>query len=350
MSLSFEKKANLLSYSGMSCLRNEYAHNNCTSCLDVCPESSLVIERGKFEIRDNCTSCAVCLGSCPTEALKLENFDPNAFVLSLSAKEEKVVSCKVNSECLAAFDTAHYMSMALRNESEVSCDLSHCSSCDMNRGNAISDEIEGKIFLANSYLEQLGLEDKVLVVQEPVEKKQSRFAMFKQAHTSLTQISSETVTQVHAAGLIPLKMVILKNALRDRMRDITQTKLHSTLLFTQQEIDFNKCTNCTECIQFCPTKALFSSEDKQGIMFKGGDCIGCGICHDVCKEDAISVSKELDVVTMAYDRVQELVHYEMAKCLECKCAYPYKGGEQICDRCAQFTTEHDDLFTLARDM
>lgn len=353
MAVSFIKKVNMLSYAGIKCLRNEYAHNSCSLCIDICPENALDMERGKYSISDACTSCAGCLGACPTEALTLENFDPNSFVLALTEKEDKTVSCKGSSQCLGAFDIAHYMTMALKNETAVSCDLSHCATCDMNKENQLFDEIDGKITLANLYLEQLGLEQRVDKKTEvDPDAKPSRFAMFKQAHGSVTEVSQEGATAMFASenSPIPLKMVMLKNALREKMRDIPNTVLKNSLLFTKQEIDFDTCTNCQECVTFCPTKALFQTEDKQGIMFKGGDCIACGICHDVCKPDAIKVSAEFDLVTMIYDRTEELVHYEMAKCLECKCAYPYKGGEQICDRCAQFGDDHEGMFTLAKDM
>lgn len=353
MAISFIKKVNMLSFSGIDCLRNDYAHNTCSLCIDICPENSLTIERGKYSISESCTACAACLGSCPTEALTLENFDPNSFVLALTEKEDKSVSCKASSECLGAFDIQHYITMALKNEASVTCDLSHCATCDMNKDNKLFDEIDGKISLANGYLEQMGLEQRIEVKREIEEEaRPSRFAMFKQAHTSVGEVSQEGATQLFAAqkSAIPLKTVMMKNVLRENMRNIPNTTLKNSMLFTQQEIDFDKCTNCKECVTFCPTKALFQTEDKQGIMFKGGDCIACGICHEVCKEDALSVASEFDLVTMIYDRAEVLVHYEMAKCLECKCAYPYKGGEQICERCAQFGDDHEGLFTLARDM
>ena len=352
MAVSFVKTTNMLSFSGIKCLRNEYAHNECSLCFDICPEDALQMVRGKYTIQDNCTACAACLGVCPTETLTLENFDPNSFVLSLTDKEDKTIDCKGSSECLCAFDVPHYITMALKNEKPVSCDLSHCASCEMNNENSLFEEIEGKISLANGYLEQLGLEQRIEVKQEQEEKRPSRFAMFKQAHGSVAEVSQEGATQLFETknSPIPLKMVMMKNALRENMRDIPNTTLKNSMLFTKQEIDFDKCTLCKECTTFCPTKALSFTEDKQGIVFKGGDCIACGICHEVCRDDAIKTASEIDIVTMVYDRSEIAVHYEMAKCMECKCAYPYKGGEQICDRCRQFGDDHDGLFTLAKDM
>ena len=353
MGVEFIKKGNLLSFAGTKCLRNDYAHHDCTFCIDICPEGALLIERGKYTIKsDLCTSCAVCLGSCPTEALTLESFDPNSFVLALSSKEEKTVSCKKDAACLGSFDLHHYMTMALKNEYSVTCDLSHCSTCTMSKAQEIHDEIVGRIELANGYLAELGLKQALLINHEASQTRASRFSMFKKAHSTVTEVGQSGATELFAAqkSPIPLKMVMLKNALREHMRDIKTSTVRPNMIFTYQDIDFDQCTNCQECTMFCPTKALYHTDDKQSILFKGGDCIGCGICHEVCKPNAITNRSEFDLVNVIYDRVEELVHYEMAQCQECKCAYPYKGGEQICDRCYDFSKQHAGMFTLARDM
>lgn len=350
--MDFVKKVNLLSYTSTSCLRNDYAHNECDNCMVICPENVLVMERGKYTIKEGCTSCAACLGSCPTEALVLETFDPNSFVLELTSKEDKAVSCKKDASCLGAFDIAHYMTMALKNETEVTCDLSHCATCEMNKENALFEDIEGKIDLANIYLDSFGIEKKIAKNMEAEETKQSRFAMFKKAHSTVTNSGKEGATDIFAqsGSKIPLKNLMLKNALRENMQAISNPKMKINPIFASQEISFDKCTNCHECVMFCPTDALFGTDDKQGVMFNGGNCIACGICHEVCVEDAIHTPKEFDIVPIIYDRVEELVRYEMAQCLECNCAYPYKGGEQICHRCKEFVEERGDMFTFAKDM
>ena len=98
------------------------------------------------------------------------------------------------------------------------------------------------------------------------------------------------------------------------------------------------------------SEALFATGDKHGINFIAGNCIGCGICDDICKTDAITTKAGFDLVEIVYDRTKTLVHYEMVQCHECRCPYPYKGGDPICDRCKDFKDNFSNMFTLARDL
>lgn len=352
MALEFVQQGNLLSHKGIQCLRNDYAHNACSLCIDICPEDVFSIQRGRFTISgDGCTSCAACLGGCPTEALHLQNFDPNSFTLLFKSSENEKISCKSNTSCLAAFDAKHFVTMALSSEKTPLCDLSHCATCEMNHDHEISSEIEYRIKRANEFMHTLGLEQGVAVNYEPEEKK--RFAAFKQAIKNVSDTRQEGATELFKSdnSRTILKDTLFKNALREQMRNIEKTQIDDRhLLFVNKAIDFDSCTNCQECVVFCPTDALFATSDKQGVAFNGGACVGCGICEDVCRPDAITSSSEYDLVNFVYDRAVELVHYEMAECSECKCAYPYKGGEQICDRCKDHVDEFAELFALARDL
>ena len=57
-----------------------------------------------------------------------------------------------------------------------------------------------------------------------------------------------------------------------------------------------------------------------------------------------------DLISIAFDRAEELVHYELVMCHECRTPYPYKGGDPICDRCTHFVNTHANMFTLAKDL
>ncbi|OHD91107.1 MAG: hypothetical protein A2W83_05015 [Sulfuricurvum sp. RIFCSPLOWO2_12_43_5] len=150
---------------------------------------------------------------------------------------------------------------------------------------------------------------------------------------------------------MPLKRILLKNSLKEIVVALEQTEFkESSPLFFNKQINFETCTNCGDCTQFCPTDALFPTSDKQGIYFSQGKCIGCGICEDICKPKAISAKEGFDLVSVAYERSEQLVRYEMVTCHECRCPYPYKGGDPICDRCSSFMVNHANMFTLARDM
>lgn len=359
--INFVQKSNLFSYTATRCLRNEYYHNDCRICIDVCPKGAFHIVRNKLTLFENeCVGCAGCIGSCPTEALEIESFDPNGYAAAYQHHEEApTLTCKVTTPCLGVFDVEHYTVMALRGDKSVTCDLSHCAGCVLNENGKLEESIRAKIEGANRFLETIQNPHRIETI-EVKEEQADRRALFRKgfekvketlAEESVAHVSMTTAHHKLPDMKMPLKRILLKNSLKEIVggMETTQFAISSPLFFNKQ-INFETCTNCGDCTQFCPTDALFPTSDKQGIYFSQGKCIGCGICEDICKPNAITSKEGFDLVSVAYERAEQLVHYEMVTCHECRCPYPYKGGDPICDRCTSFMAKHANMFTLARDM
>lgn len=358
--INFIQKSNLFSFTATRCLRNEYYHNDCRICIDLCPKGAFHIVRNKLTLFENeCVGCAGCIGSCPTEALEIESFDPNGFAASYAHQGDKTLSCKVTTPCLGVFDTEHFVVMGLRGESSVPCDMSFCAECPLNTDGRVEHSIRTKIDAANHFLESIRSAHRIETI-EVKEEQADRRALFRkglekikesvvnesQAHVSMTNAHHK-----QADMKMPLKRILLKNSLKEVVGDLETTVFaEQSVLFFNKQIDFQGCTNCGDCTQFCPTDALFATSDRQGIYFSQGKCIGCGICEDICKPNAISAKEGFDLISVAFDRAEELVHYELVMCHECRTPYPYKGGDPICDRCIGFVKQNPNMFTLARDM
>ncbi len=57
------------------------------------------------------------------------------------------------------------------------------------------------------------------------------------------------------------------------------TLINEKLSFSFGKVIDKSCTNCGECVEFCPNKALSYSSDKRKILFQMAKCIGCHICE-----------------------------------------------------------------------
>jgi ferredoxin len=359
--INFVQKSNLFSYTATRCLRNEYYHNDCTLCIDICPKGAFHIVRNKLTLFENeCIECAGCIGSCPTEALEIESFDPNAYAAAYQHSEETpILSCKITTPCLGVFDVEHFTVMALRSGKNVTCDVSHCAECVLNTNGVLETSIREKMERSNRFLETIQNPHRIESIEEK-EEESGRRALFRKGFEKVKESLSEgsanliSMTTAHHKlpdQKMPLKRILLKNSLKEIVTGMETTQFsESSPLFFNKQISFEACTNCGDCTQFCPTDALFPTSDKQGIYFSQGKCIGCGICEDICKPKAISKKEGFDLVSVAYERSEQLVHYEMVTCHECRCPYPYKGGDPVCDRCTSFMKSNANMFTLARDM
>lgn len=358
--MNFIQKSNLFQLNATRCLRNEYYHNDCGLCIDLCPKGAFHIVRNKLTLFENeCVECAGCIGTCPTEALEIESFDPNQFAASYAQQNNPAISCKISTPCLGVFDSDHLLVMVLRANEGIECDMSHCAGCVLNENGKLEADIRSKIDEANTFLEIIGFEHRVATI-DVKEEQSDRRALFRKgiekAKEAIAEKSgtAQSMTSAHHAlpdMRMPLKRILLKNSLKEHVSQMKTTTIEGiSPLFFNKQIDFNACTNCGECTQFCPTDALFPTSDKQGIYFSQGKCIGCGICEEICKPNAISAKVGIDLVSIAYERAEQLVHYEMVMCHECRCPFPYKGGDPICDRCSSFVANHANMFTLARDL
>lgn len=358
---NFIQRSNLFSFSATRCLRNEYFHNDCHICIDLCPKDAVQLVRNKLTLFETqCIECAGCIGSCPTEAFEIESFDPNEFSVSFQTNNNSKLSCKSTTPCLGVFDSEHLLVMALRGELEVVCDMSHCSECPLNEDGVMESSIREHIQTANQFLEKVAIDKQISMLEED-EPQASRRALFRKGLEKAKEVISDesevvlkSMTASHHAMpniRMPLKRVLFKNSLKEFVASMEVSSFSdNSPLFFNKQIDFQACTNCGECTQFCPTDALFPTSDKQGIYFSQGKCIGCGICEDICKPNAISAKDGFDLVAIAYERSEQLVHYDMVMCHECRCPFPYKGGDPICDRCGDYKKKFSNMFTLAKDM
>jgi len=341
----------LITYSADSCIRNAYYYNQCSNCVTTCQENvfSVVQNRIKFDA-NLCTYCSACLGVCPTEAIKMDIFEPNRFSLEFKFSKEDKLDCKDKTRCLSSFDSQHFSVMLLERENLV-CDLSQCSECDIGSLKGI----EAKIDEANNLLDKVSENKKIEKVLEIEEKetlgKRELFGkIFEKATEKVSIPDSENARierLLNRNGLkkmLPTKHKILIEALKDF--EFETIKPQAPLINSQNISD--KCTNCKDCIQFCPTEALFHSTDMLSIYINSAKCISCGICQDICKVDAVSDVESINIID--FMRPRKLVSFSMSVCGECKTPYIQRGDETICSRCFDFVENFSSMLSLARDL
>lgn len=349
----------LISYDGDKCIRNAYYYNNCTNCVDVCPENLFSISPNKKIIFNSslCTYCGGCLGTCPTEAIEMETFNPNKFTLEFKYSKETLLTCKNKTQCLSAFDSHHFSTMILNGDS-LECDLSQCSDCEIGK---FSESIKKRIEDSNKLLTDLKSEKKIEIISEIVEsseKKSGKRELFNKilgrTKSAIEEIDDIEVEQAlfrdkYVKKMLPTKHNILVDTIKnssefDKLENIDL----NNMFLNSKDFVKEKCTNCGDCIQFCPTESIFYSSDKLAIYFHTDKCIGCNICHDICKVDAIEKSESIELVDFL--RPKKLLSFEMGTCTECKTPFIQRADEVICDRCINFTINFSGMLTLAKDM
>lgn len=350
--INFIQQKELFSLNTLKCLRNEYLYNDCQLCFSQCPTQALDLFKGKIRLfTEQCTQCGECIGICPTEALSLENFDVNGFVFEFINSEKNQIIEKIDIPTFSMFDSYHLISIVLRSKQNIFLEY------DDNISEHALNYIESVVQNANYFLAFIGSESSLFL--KPFKKElqdHSRRNLFRQ----LVQTNKELNKEIHISARlneheknVPAKHILFKNSLKLVCEDIQQQELqvnHEHTIVFSKIIDFERCTNCVECITFCPTQALFQNSTKDAIYFQSGKCIGCQICEQVCQPNAIKTHSNLNIIDHMFDRAHKLVEFEYIKCSECNGAFINKNQGNVCERCSDYKNNFDKMFVLAKDI
>ncbi|MBV5279689.1 MAG: 4Fe-4S binding protein [Campylobacteraceae bacterium] len=337
----YQDTSTLFTFDRLACLRNEYAKNECDLCSDICPSNAFILVQGKLRLSvEACTNCGACIGVCPTNALSLLSFDTAKVLSYIVRAEAPRLTCKENTPCLSALSVEMWTTLLLESKKSFTCNLFDCQNCDMNTSGKISASIEKRVDEANEVALLFG-EHTIIKDFESSSTPSSRRAF----------LTKWLPTHKEESVLLGNSLAALKKVVKSYLQTLPSTKVAHPFSFIHQKSIEESCTNCKECVQFCPTGALSYNNDNSKILFQLGKCIGCSICEDICKPKSIhKQSLPFDWVDFAYDKAKILVEHNLQVCLTCKCAFSYKGGDKICERCASFEREHGDMFRLASEI
>ncbi len=334
----------LFKFNKLKCLRNDYFHNNCTFCIDICPQEAFEIFRAKLRILTNkCINCSACVGGCPSEALNLESFDENNFALNNS---DILLSCQKNIPCLGTFDNEHLLFMALKLD-ELNCDLSKCDSCEVNKNSKVKEKIENNIKTSNEFLKAIEIEKKI-TIKTDIEINQRRYLFSTIIDKAKLKDEKREKIELDNLKRVPLKRELFSKAINKIIENLKVTEVSNFYFLKFKKIE-NSCINCTDCVEFCPSDALFKSSDESTILFQVSKCINCNICNDICKFKSIKSIDEVDLIDFALNLAKPLITHNMKVCNECKTPFSYKGGDLICSRCLEFKEDFKDIFKLATE-
>ena len=333
------------------CVKVYSKHSECTKCQDICPVSAIRYDENIPKIEDSCIDCGGCIGTCPTEAISLKDFNTLDFIFNHVEKKETLISCKKNIPCLALLSVENIISLAILAE-DTTLDLGHCSTCEIKT--PLEDEIKNNIAEANSYLENIGSSKKILFddisYEEPKVEETSnrrdflkRFSLKGAVKSKIEfekQIEDEeekSVTYEDSANLrkktIPNKRKLLFMALkRVEKPENFHTFMHEELSFTSQKSVKDSCDNCSMCYRICPTGALQSDRRQTKIEFDALMCVKCRLCHDVCEPEAMTLVP-YSTKSIFEPKIDELINFKVVRCDECANYFTYFGGEKMCTRC-----------------
>jgi ferredoxin len=280
------------------------ADEGCRLCATRCPTDALVWQGGSVRYDPNtCVACGICLTSCPTGATVNPSADPRAIEAEIrTAIDESPEPVGIRYRCrgsiIAGEDGWHQV--------EVPC------TGMLTVGWLLTPLVMGAIDVEAVPCQAGGCN---LRNDEKLEATLADFDTVLGAFGTITAFDSDreeswlsersTLRLIeHLALLQPDAACALDTA------DVGSVS-----------IDPSTCTACQMCAQVCPTDALNTWLDSDGVHidFDPGSCVGCAQCVATCPEiaqGAISLSRDFDAADLAIGR-REVRHEPTPLCELC---------------------------------
>jgi len=346
----------MLSLISGSCVRSLSVSSECNKCEVACPTNAIVVGKPLPSINfSECVNCGACTSVCPSEALKLDEFNVTDFFFDFVASEESLISCKKNVPCIAALSVEHIISMTLLKK-EIVFDMGHCESCPI--AHSCKPQILSKYEEASYLIEAMESEATIKLENVAFEAEESEtnrreflntlnlqtVGKVKQSFEDEVQKASDELVEhtlqkediaLLKRKVIPERRKIFFTAIKRVEKPSVFHIVDATeVSFTSQKLmNEESCTACQMCYRVCPTGALTSNIKNAKIDFDPFLCIKCHICHDVCEPDAITLSKSYNIKEFFEPEVQNLVNFNVRRCDECNVLFSTNGPERLCYRC-----------------
>ena len=297
----------------------------CDLCIRSCKYGA--ITQGSDGIVVNplaCEECGACVGACPTGALQNGRFDDTAFVRFFDTVDFPQGTTVVmgSEEQLHEF---WWQSGGQRYDSLFFLEYPDCENLSLFHllflllrgagklilliGTQGGRELQNQVALANSLVTSLyGGEHRFFL--NPVRDVEKLFARLSPLERIPEGKDTGEYTNRRKELAEELKRLVAGSGKSATVRP------EKSLAFATLSCDSESCTHCLACLNGCRIGALSADEEKLSLNHVGVMCIGCGLCVQICPENALGLAPEFTLNTDFF-MPQVLAEAEPMSCRSC---------------------------------
>ncbi len=361
------------------CLRERDRTVECESCASHCPVDAIDLD-SKVEVDfEACIDCGICVRLCPAGVFesrlsedtflgkiqqKLDDSDAIGFSCAKQLEEygREGSFPQVELPCLGRLTETMLVGAAAFGAKNIWLDLRGCEECDCAVGallakdlvvaidrllEAWDHQVEFSLAAAPPELAQGATEAESAPAGE-TEEYDRRELLTKFGREMLAGglgLAEGRIDRVANVFDPPSDEYFTYRLPRRRELFLRLTKkiggpekkviLADGLPFYGLELDHHLCNFCGNCATFCPTKALEleSKELTAELKFTLSRCLGCDLCLEVCRPDALKSAPRIDLGDIFAERTGSLSEQQYYKCEKCKQPFASATERELCDFC-----------------
>lgn len=343
------------------CLNLRARGVSCRRCRERCRAEALSLSADAVELDElACTHCGACIPACPTGVMRLSGFAPVRFLEGLAGQKEVHLHCGASADtgggvvipCHQALD-ARLLAAAFADGTErfVLHGMAGCGSCRQGDASAHVHELRKRL------REWFADQAPSLEIARPGEASarggRRRPGQAQMGRRGFLRLAGAQAVRGTASWLLPVeepeeagetlpfyqadrritRPVACQSLLAARAKRLPWTEGRALPWRSRTLAD--DCSACLVCAERCPTGALQASEDEhsRAITFEGALCTDCGLCEQLCPQQAVRPRPSLSVEEVGAPRML-LMHRAMRRCRHCGHGFVASTEPaQLCDIC-----------------
>ena len=365
MSIPLISAPQLASASCLNASMPNHIDQACSRCGDACPAEAIQYTSSQatnpvtdpssahLPLLDTsaCTGCTACVSICPTDALRHAAVKPAELVrqsikLVQQGNTHIHATCSASNHqradlrlpCHAAWSPLLLASLAAEGVRSLNLDgMEQCHDCPMQFGSKIMQQTEKDYTTLNHALgvrlriTSQSIPSEVRIDTKPAGEPERR-AFFRNLMPSLAQSAATATAQIAQAAQqsmeqaslegdngttkkptkrpspLPVRLQLFLRALPKLQSNFTPVPATPSLPLGSIQADA-RCNACGECVEQCPTSALYLKEfgANKILEFKANTCIGCSHCIDCCPEHAIEPLPGISLPAILTGKARPLV-------------------------------------------
>lgn len=291
------------------CLRMRFNRNTCSLCSEQCRSDAINIAEDVTVNADKCSECMLCYSVCPSGCFEINGLDFYSMINRVrkieASVQSPVVGCgrtkspsHLSTICFGCLSEELLIALYAYIHNPVQIDLTGCIGCNDSMPGIIESRLENiESATGINIYEKIRLvkDSSALDFKDISYDRRSFFRAIKemtlmQASSLIGSGGDVQLERSYSAKKMPFKREAMNNALKILPYEIRKAVLHN---YYFNAVISDACDNCFACTGICPTGALKTGgeDNGRGLLFNSSLCIGCGLCSNICRGEAIMIDK-----------------------------------------------------------